>query len=171
MSLVLQKAPDFAASAFVNGQIKTFKLSELKEKWVVLFFYPLDFTTVCPTELKGFANQYEAFQKLGAEVVAVSVDSAYTHQAWITKDLPTVKYPVVSDLTKRIARDYGVLDEEKGFALRGTFIINPKGTVMYEVVAAPELGRSVDETLRSLQALQTGSPCPIDWKPGQKTLS
>jgi len=170
MVKVGQKAPDFHAQAYVNGQITSISLSEMRGKWVVLVFYPLDFTFVCPTELRAFAEQYDGFRKAGAEVVAISVDSVYSHKAWIERDLPQVKYPVVADLTKVVAREYGVLDEEKGLALRGTFIIDPDGTLRYQVVADLGLGRSTDETLRVLQALQTGELCPANWRPGQKTL-
>jgi peroxiredoxin (alkyl hydroperoxide reductase subunit C) len=167
---VLQKAPVFSAQAYHNGDIKTFNLAEQKGKWVVLFFYPLDFTFVCPTELKAFASQYETFKKEGAEVVACSIDSVYSHKAWFSKDLPEVKYPIVSDMTKEIARSYGVLNEEKGFALRGTFIIDPQGVIQYQVVTPPPLGRSTEETLRSLQALKTGELCQANWKAGDKPL-
>ncbi len=170
MAKVQEKAPDFRAQAWVNGQIKDVSLKDFHGKWVVLIFYPLDFTFVCPTELRAFAQNYEAFQKEGAEVVAISVDSVHSHKAWIAKDLPEVKYPVVSDIQKTIARDYGVLLEDKGIALRGTFIIDPHGVLQYQVVAALGLGRSTDETLRVLQALKTGELCPANWKPGAKTL-
>jgi alkyl hydroperoxide reductase subunit AhpC len=165
-----EKAPDFTADAYHKGEFRQVRLSELKGKWVVLFFYPLDFTFVCPTELKAFAGEYEKFRKLGAEVVACSVDSKFTHKAWFQKDMPEVNYPVMSDLTKEIARRYGVLNEEKGVALRGTFIIDPEGVLQYMVVAGLGLGRSTEETLRTLEALQTGELCPANWKPGQKTL-
>jgi peroxiredoxin (alkyl hydroperoxide reductase subunit C) len=175
MSLVLKKMPEVkGVAAYQNGDIKNdFSLAEhFKDKWGVLFFYPLDFTFVCPTELQAFATAQEAFKKEGAELAAVSIDSAFSHKAWFTTDpsLKEVKYPVIADLNKKVSRDFGVLDEEKGFALRGTFIIDPKGVVQYQVVAAPSLGRNTEETIRSLQALKTGEKCPANWKPGQKTL-
>jgi alkyl hydroperoxide reductase subunit AhpC len=164
-------APDFTADAFVNGQIKkSVKLSDYKGKYVVLVFYPLDFTFVCPTELRSLAQEYAAFQKAGAEVIGVSVDSVYSHKAWFERDLPEVKYPVLADITKKIAKDYGVLDEEKGVALRGTFIIDPEGKVQYMVVSGLGVGRSTDDTLRALLAIQTGELCPANWRPGAKTL-
>jgi peroxiredoxin (alkyl hydroperoxide reductase subunit C) len=163
-------APDFHAKAYHNGEFSDVALSNLRGRWVVLVFYPLDFTFVCPTELLAFAEQYGEIQKLGAEVVAISVDSVYSHKAWIERDLPAVRYPVVSDLTKAIAHAYGVLDEQAGIALRGTFIIDPEGVVQYAMVAGPALGRSTEETVRVLQALQTGELCPANWRPGQKTL-
>ena len=174
MSLVLKPVPKVEAAAYVGGEIKNeFKLSEhFKGKWGVLFFYPLDFTFVCPTELQAFAQAQEDFKKAGAELAAVSIDSVYSHKAWFSTDprLKEVKYPVISDMNKTISRDFGVLAEDKGFALRGTFIVDPKGIVQYEVVAAPGLGRSTDETLRSLEALKTGEKCPANWKRGEKTL-
>jgi alkyl hydroperoxide reductase subunit AhpC len=163
-------APDFRAQAYHNGDFTQINLSELRGRWVVLVFYPLDFTFVCPTELRAFADEYEELQKIGAEVIAISVDSVYSHKAWIERDLPSVRYPVVSDLTKAIAQTYGVLEEQTGIALRATFIIDPEGTLQYAVVAGPALGRSTEETVRVLQALQTGELCPANWRPGQKTL-
>ncbi len=163
-------APDFKAQAYHAGEFKEVSLSDFRGRWLVLFFYPLDFTFVCPTELRAFAAQEAEFRSAGAELVAVSVDSVYSHKAWMESDLPEVKYPVLSDLKKEIARDYGVLDEEKGVALRGTFLIDPEGVCQYAVVSGLGLGRSTDETLRALQALQTGELCPANWRPGAATL-
>ncbi|MEK6607632.1 MAG: peroxiredoxin [Myxococcota bacterium] len=170
MALVGKPAPDIQGQAYINGEIKKFSLAELRGKWVVAFFYPLDFTFVCPTELKAFASSHQAFRERGAEVVAISIDSVFSHKAWIERDLPDVKYAVVSDITKTIARDYAVLLDDKGIALRATFIIDPKGVVQAEQVYNTNLGRSTEETLRILDALQTGEKCPADWKRGQKTL-
>ena len=170
MVKVGQKAPDFKTDAYVNGQFKEVQLSDYRGKWVVLVFYPLDFTFVCPTELRAFAQHYGDFQKEEAEVIGISVDSKYSHKAWFEKDLPEVKYPVAADLTKAVAAQYGVLDEAKGVALRGTFVIDPEGVLQYQVVANLGLGRSTEETLRVVQALKTGELCPANWKPGQKTL-
>jgi peroxiredoxin (alkyl hydroperoxide reductase subunit C) len=163
-------APDFEASAFADGDIKSVRLSDYRGHWVVLVFYPLDFTFVCPTELLAFAGHADEFRRLDAEVIAISVDSVYSHKAWVERDLQAVRYPIVSDITKQIAREYGVLDEDNGVALRGTFIIDPEGVVQYEVVSALNLGRSTDETLRALEALQTGELCPANWRPGGETL-
>lgn len=170
MPRVGQKAPDFVASAYVNGEITTVHLAEYRGRWVVLVFYPLDFTFVCPTELLAFAGNAEEFKHLNAEVIALSVDSVYSHKAWVERDLKDLRYPIASDITKQISREYGVLDEEKGVALRGTFVIDPEGVVQYEVVSALNLGRSTDETLRALEALQTGELCPANWRPGAQTL-
>ena len=170
MLRVGQKAPDFIASAYVNGEITNVRLSDYRGRWVVLVFYPLDFTFVCPTELLAFAASAEEFKSLNAEVIALSVDSVYSHKAWIERDLRGVRYPIVSDITKQISREYGVLDDDQGVALRGTFVIDPEGVVQYEVVSALNLGRSTDETLRALEALQTGELCPANWRPGAQTL-
>jgi alkyl hydroperoxide reductase subunit AhpC len=170
MLRVGQKAPDFVASAYVNGEITNVRLADYRGRWVVLVFYPLDFTFVCPTELLAFAGNAEEFKNLNAEVIAISVDSVYSHKAWVERDLKDLRYPIASDITKQISREYGVLDEEKGVALRGTFVIDPEGVVQYEVVSALNLGRSTDETLRALEALQTGELCPANWRPGAQTL-
>ena len=167
---VRKPAPDFTAKAYVAGEFKDVSLSDYRGKWVVLFFYPLDFTFVCPTELKAFAEGYAAFQKEGAELIAVSVDSVYSHKAWFERDMPEVKYPVIGDITKSISHDYGVLNEEAGIALRGTFVINPEGILVYSVISDLGLGRSTEETLRVVQAGKTGDLCPANWRPGQKTL-
>lgn len=177
MLQVGKKAPDFDMPS--TKDLKTLKenvrLSDYKGKWLVMFFYPLDFTFVCPTELKAFHDKLDAFKKAGAEVLAVSTDSVFSHRAWINTSedkggLGTINYPLASDITKDVSRDYGVLIEEKGIALRGLFIIDPEGVLQYQVVHALNVGRSVDETLRILEALKTGGLCQADWKPGQKTL-
>lgn len=165
-----EKVPDFETEAYVNGKIQRVKLSDFKGKWIVLFFYPLDFTFVCPTEIQGFSKRIRDFEKLNAQVIAASTDSAHSHKAWFNRDMPSVKYPVLADTSHKISRDYGVLVEQEGVALRGTFVIDPDGYLQYEVVSNMNVGRSVDETLRVLSALQTGGLCPIDWKPGEKTL-
>lgn len=152
------------------------RLSDYKGKWVVMFFYPLDFTFVCPTEIRAFNDKYEEIKKAGAEVLAVSTDSVYSHRAWINTEeskggLGPMKYVLASDITKDVSRDYGVLMEDKGIALRGLFIIDPDGILQYQVVHSLNIGRSVDETLRVLEALKTGGLCGADWKPGQKQLT
>ncbi|MGZ3698084.1 MAG: peroxiredoxin [Bdellovibrionota bacterium] len=163
-------APDFRTDAYVAGQTKTVGLKDFQGKWVCLFFYPLDFTFVCPTEIRGFAAHEAAFREHGCQIIGCSTDSVYSHKAWFERDLKDVKFPVLADTNHHVSRDYGVLIEEKGIALRGTYLIDPKGTLQWMTVNALDVGRSVEETLRVLQALQTGEKCPIDWKPGQKTL-
>jgi peroxiredoxin (alkyl hydroperoxide reductase subunit C) len=140
-----------------------------------MFFYPLDFTFVCPTEIVAFSDANERFRAAGAEVLGVSIDSQFVHRAWIKtprnqNGLGELQFPLAADLTKSVSRDYGVLLEDKGIALRGLFIIDPKGMVQYAVTHNLNVGRSVDETLRVLQAFQTGELCPANWKPGSSTL-
>lgn len=163
-------APEFKAKAYLAGDFKEVSLKDFKGKWVCLYFYPLDFTFVCPTEIRAFAEKEAQFKEAGCQLVACSTDSEYSHKAWFERDLKEVKYPVLADTTHVIARDYGVLLEEKGIALRGTFLIDPNGTLQWMQVNALGTGRSVDEVLRTLQALKTGELCPANWKPGQATL-
>jgi len=169
MVKVSKPAPDFKMQALVGKEFKEVKLEDFKGKWLVMFFYPLDFTFVCPTEITAFRDAYEKFRELDAEVFTLSVDSVYSHRAW-TRDIGDLPFPWGSDITRKASADYGVLLEEKGFALRGLFIIDPDGVVKYQLVHDLGIGRSVDETLRVLSALQTGELCPVNWKPGQKTL-
>ncbi len=165
-----KEAPEFEAEAYVAGEIKRISSSDFKGKWLVLFFYPLDFTFVCPTEIKGFQNAEAEFKKLNAQVIGCSTDSVHSHKAWFQKDLPDVKFPVLADTNHRISTDYGVLIEAEGIALRGTFVIDPDGILQYQVISALNVGRSVGETVRALQALQTGGLCAVDWKPGEENL-
>ncbi|MDT8318515.1 MAG: peroxiredoxin [bacterium] len=178
-SLVQCKAPDFAAQAVMpDNSFKELKLSDYKGKWVVLFFYPLDFTFVCPTEITSISERHGEFKSLDAEVIGVSVDSHFSHLAW--KNMPRkegglghINYPLIADLNKTISKDYGVL-LDAGIALRGLFIINPEGLVQYQVVHDLGIGRNVDETLRVLNALQTvaktGEVCPANWAEGGDTM-
>lgn len=172
-----QKAPEFTmvTTKDIDNLDKIVKLSDYQGKWLVMFFYPLDFTFVCPTEIQGFNSKLEAFKQSGAEILGVSTDSVYSHRAWIKTSksdngLGGLNFPLASDITKKVSADYGVLIEEQGVALRGLFIIDPEGVLRYQVVSDLNVGRSVDETLRVLQALQTGGLCPIDWHPGDRTL-
>lgn len=165
-----QPAPEFKAQAYVNGEFKDVALKDYRGKWVCLFFYPLDFTFVCPTEIRGFAELEKKFQESGCAIIGASTDSVFSHKAWFAQDLPEVKFPVIADTNHSVSRSYGVLIEETGIALRGTFLIDPQGVLQHQSVNALGVGRSVEETLRTLQALQTGDLCPVNWKPGQKTL-
>ncbi len=177
--LVGRAAPSFKAEAVVNGDFDEIQLSSYKDKkYVVLFFYPLDFTFVCPTELHAFQEKLEEFRKRGAEVIGCSVDSKFSHYAWLNtaKDkggIQGVTYPLVADLSKNIARDYDVL-AEGGVAYRGLFLIDKKGIVRHQVVNDLPLGRSVDEALRMLEALvhveKHGEVCPANWKEGQEAM-
>jgi peroxiredoxin 2/4 len=170
-----EPAPGFTLDALVGTEKgKEFRQVSLKEfygKWVVLFFYPADFTFVCPTEIKGFSQSAGAFSKLNAVLLGASTDSKYSHLAWVQRgDLGTLSFPLLSDFKKETAQNYGCLDEKEGVALRALYIIDPEGVLQYQVVHNLDVGRSVDETLRVLEALQTGSLCPLGWKPGEKTI-
>ena len=150
-------------------------LSDYAGKWLVLFFYPLDFTFVCPTEITAVSERIADFKALDTEILGVSTDSVFSHRAWISTPreqggLGPISFPLAADTTLQVSRDYGVLVEEEGIALRGLFIIDPEGVLRYSVVHDLNVGRSVDETLRVLEALQAGGLCPANWKPGQKTL-
>ncbi|MBN2796915.1 MAG: peroxiredoxin [Clostridia bacterium] len=170
--LVGKNAPNFEMNA-VTGNAQEFvkiNLDQYKGKWLVLFFYPLDFTFVCPTEITGYSKRADEFKALNTELLGVSVDSEHSHKAWINGDLGQLNFPLASDMTKKVSDDYGVLIEEEGIALRGLFIINPEGVLQYSVVHDLNVGRSVDETLRVLKALQTGGLCPLDWDEGEALL-
>ena len=162
-------APKFKLEALVKDKFQMISSEDYKGKWIVLFFYPLDFTFVCPTEILEFSKRAAEFEKLNATILGCSVDSIYSHQAWM-KDLGQLNFPLMSDITREVSREYGVLIEEKSIALRGLFIIDPEGNLKYQVVHDLNVGRSVDETLRVLQAFQSGELCQIGWKPGDKSL-
>jgi peroxiredoxin (alkyl hydroperoxide reductase subunit C) len=175
--LVGKQAPHFTMeTAAGNGtDFGKVSLSDYKGKWLVLFFYPLDFTFVCPTEITALSESYDEFKKLNTEVLGVSTDSIHSHRAWIntpvdSNGLGKLNFPLAADLTKSVARDYGVLIEEEGIALRGLFIISPEGELKYQVVNHNDVGRSVEETFRVLEALQSGGLCPMNWKKGDKNL-
>ena len=164
-----QPAPDFSAEGVMEKDFETYNLMDYRDKWVVLFFYPKDFTFVCPTEITGFSTAHGEFEKLNATVFGCSTDSIHSHKAWL-KDLGKLKYPLLSDDSFKMSRDYNVFLEDENIALRGTFIIDPEGILRYALYHDLSVGRSVEETLRVLSALQTGELCPIGWKPGEKTL-
>lgn len=167
--LVGRAAPDFKLQGVSHENFEDYALSQFRGKWVVLFFYPLDFTFICPTEITGFSKHYDEFEKLNTVVLGASTDSVHSHKAWL-KDLGPLRFPLLADTNHQLSRDYGVLIEEEGIALRGTFIIDPEGKVRYALVHDNGVGRSVKETLRALTALQTGELCPVEWTPGEKTL-
>lgn len=178
--LVGKKAPAVRAKAVVNGAIvEGFGLEELRGKYVVLFFYPLDFTFVCPTELLAFQEQQSAFAERGAQVVGCSIDSAFSHLAWLCTPrskggIEGVTYPLIADLNKQVARAYGVLHEDEGIAFRGLFLIDREGIIRHQLINDLPLGRSVDEVLRTLDALiyheQHGEVCPANWTQGKKAM-
>ncbi|MGZ6970093.1 MAG: peroxiredoxin [Thermoanaerobaculia bacterium] len=177
--IVGRQAPEFALEGVLNGKFQTYRLSDYKGKWVVLFFYPLDFTFVCPTEILAFSDRLGEFKKLNAEVFGASVDSKFSHLAWTEKPreeggIKSLAYPLLEDLGKDLAEEYNVLAENGKIALRGLFIIDPEGVVQHATINNTAVGRSVDETLRVLQAFQhvreQGEVCPADWKPGTKAM-
>ncbi|WP_439096664.1 redoxin domain-containing protein [Geobacter sulfurreducens] len=170
-AMVGEPAPAFSLEAVVNKEFKRVNLADYRGKWVVLFFYPGDFTFVCPTEIRGFNAAVDRFTELNAVVLGASVDSKFSHLAWINRgDLGDLKFPLLADNKKEATIRYGILDEKEGVALRGLFIIDPNGVLQYQVVQTPSVGRSVEETIRVLEALQTGELCPLGWKPGEKTI-
>lgn len=176
--LVGRAMPEVELDVFHNAEIGKLHLSSFLGKWVVLFFYPADFTFVCPTELEELAAHYDEFQKLNAEVVSVSADTAFTHKAWHDSSpaLQKVRYPMAADHNGKLARMLGIYIEEEGLSLRGTFIINPEGVVKSVEVHDNSIGRSAKETLRKLRAAQyvashAGQVCPASWEPGDATLT
>jgi len=173
-----QPAPDFDMASTKNMETlaENVRLSDYNGKWLILMFYPLDFTFVCPTELTAFSDRIEDFAGIGAEVIGISTDSVHSHRAWLNtpreeNGVADLQYPLASDITGDLAKDYGVLIEGKGIALRGLFIIDPQGILKYQVVHDLNIGRSVDETLRVIHGLQTGGLCAAKWKPGQENLT
>ncbi len=176
-----QAAPDFTATAVFDQEFQTVHLSDYRGKYVVLFFYPLDFTFVCPTEITSFSDRHGEFKSKNTEVLAVSVDSEFSHLAWIQTDrkeggIGDLNYPLVSDIKKEISAAYNVLDPEAGVALRGLFIIDRDGVIQHATVNNLAFGRNVDETLRTLQAIQhvqshPDEVCPAGWQPGDQTMT
>lgn len=170
MNIVGELAPGFSAvEAYRSGEFVQISLEEYRGKWLVLFFYPRDFTFVCPTEIREFAKLEPEFAKLNCSILACSTDSKHSHKAWFEKDLPEVAYPILADTTQEITKAYGILDSD-GAAQRGTFIIDPEGLVRWMMISDNSVGRSVQEVLRVVQALQTGELCPAEWHEGDATL-
>jgi NADH-dependent peroxiredoxin subunit C len=175
--LVGQKMSGFELEAFHNEKIEKHKLSDYKGKWMVLLFYPADFTFVCPTELGEAAEYYPEFKKLNAEILSVSTDSVYVHKAWhdSSKEIKKIKYPMLADPTGKLCKSLSVYLEDEGLSLRATVIVDPKGIIKVYDVHDNSVGRSVEEILRRLQASKfvsehEGQVCPVNWKPGKKTL-
>lgn len=178
--IVGEQAPNFTATAVYDQEFLSITLSEYLGKYLILLFYPLDFTFVCPTEIIAFSDAYDIFQDLNTEILGISVDSEYSHLAWLQTDredggLGELKYPLISDLKKEISLSYNVLTEE-GIALRGLFIIDQQGIMQYKVVNNLAFGRSVEETIRVLKAIQyvqekPDEVCPANWQPGNKTIN
>ncbi len=178
--LVNKEAPDFEATAAVVDRFETIKLSDYRgKKYVILFFYPLDFTFVCPTELHAFQDALAEFEKRDCQVIGASIDSHYSHLAWLNTPrsqggIQGCAYPIIADTTKKISRDYDLLIEDAGIALRGLFLIDKQGVVQHQVVNNLPLGRSVTEALRILDALryfeQNGEVCPANWTQDSKSM-
>ena len=178
-ALVAKPAPNFTAQAVMpDGSFKEIKLSDYKGKYVILFFYPLDFTFVCPTEIIAFSKSMDEFKKRNTEVLGVSIDSHFSHLAWRNTDrknggLGDIAYPLVADLNKKITYDYGVM-HEAGIAFRGLFLIDKEGVVQHQVINNLPLGRNIDEALRMVDALQfhenNGEVCPANWKSGEDCM-
>ncbi len=181
MSLVGKQAPNFDLEGYFNGSMARYKLSDYSGKWVILLFYPLDFTFVCPTEVLKFSEAAQELSSLGCQIFGISVDSQYVHKAWVDTKREegglggNLNYPLLSDLNKQTAQDYGVLMEDAGVALRGLFLIDPDGIVMHSTINNLSVGRSVNEAKRVLKAFQfvthhDGHVCPVDWEEGQDTM-
>lgn len=162
------QAPDFKLKGIASGQVSDYSLASAKGKWLVLFFYPADFTFICPTEVTGFSKLAREFAAESCLIYGVSVDGIDSHSDW-AKELGGLDCPLLSDEAKAAAAAYGALDEKEGVALRATFIINPAGVICYQVASHVNVGRSVEETLRVVKALRTERLCPSDWKPGEAT--
>ncbi|SCJ78826.1 Alkyl hydroperoxide reductase subunit C [uncultured Eubacterium sp.] len=177
MSMINKEINDFAVQAFQDGDFRTVTKEELLGKWSVFFFYPADFTFVCPTELEDLADKYEEFQKIGCEIYGVSCDTHFVHKAWhdVSEKIKKIQYPMLADPTHAISKDFEVYIEGGGVAERGSFIINPEGKIVaYEVIAG-NVGRNADELLRRVQASQFvhehgDEVCPAKWQPGAETL-
>lgn len=172
-----QKIQDFEYDAYHNGDVAKQKLSDFKGKWLVLLFYPADFTFICPTELEEAANYYEEFKKAGAEILSISTDTVYVHKAWhdVSPAVKKIKFPMAADPTGKICREFGTYIEEAGLSLRGTFIVDPDGTLKAYEIHDNSIGRSAKEILRKVQAAKfvrenKGEVCPASWEPGKKTL-
>ncbi|MDE6363833.1 MAG: peroxiredoxin [Lachnospiraceae bacterium] len=177
MSLINREIVDFKVQAFLNNEFKEITKKDVLGKWSVFFFYPADFTFVCPTELEDLANKYEEFQKIGCEIYSVSCDTHFVHKAWhdVSKTIQKIQYPMLADPTAVLARGFDVLIEEDGLAERGSFIVNPQGKIVaYEVIAG-SVGRNAEELFRRVQASQFVAEhgdqvCPAKWQPGAETL-
>ena len=172
-----EQIQDFTVEAFHENKIKKINLSDYKGKWLVLVFYPADFTFVCPTELSELADHYEEFKKIDAEVLSISVDTVFVHKAWHDNSplIKKITYPMVADPTAKLCKEFGTYIEEEGLSLRGSFIIDPDGILKAYEIHDNSIGRSATELLRKLQAGQFvrehgGEVCPASWKPGAKTL-
>lgn len=162
-------APPFELTGVHRGQVGRHRLADYRGRWVVLFFYPADFSFICPTEVTGFQGLLPEFGSCGCQVLGVSVDPPETHLAW-ARELGGIDYPLLCDTEKSVCRAYGVLDPTDERALRASFVVGPEGAIQYALVSHRNVGRSVEETLRVVKALQTGRHCPAGWRPGDPAL-
>ncbi len=177
MSMINKEISDFAVQAYVDNSFKTVTKADVLGKWSVFFFYPADFTFVCPTELEDLANKYADFQEAGCEIYSVSTDTHFVHKAWhdASDRIKKIQYPMLADPTHALSKDFNVLIEEDGLAERGSFIVNPEGKIVSYEVNAGNVGRNADELFRKLQACQFvyehgDEVCPAKWQPGEETL-
>ena len=177
MTLINRQIPDFKVQAFHKGEFKTVTQNDLKGKWSIFFFYPADFTFVCPTELGDMADKYDVFQKAGVEVYSVSTDTHFTHKAWhdTSETIKKITFPMLADPTGHLSRAFGVHIEEEGLAYRGTFVVSPEGKIKIAEIHDNGIGRNADELVRKVQAAQfvashPNEVCPAKWRPGEKTL-
>ena len=177
MSLINKEVNDFEVKAFQNDEFKTVKKEDILGKWSVFFFYPADFTFVCPTELEDLSNKYEEFKKVDCEIYSVSTDTHFVHKAWhdASESIRKITYPMLADPTGALSRAFGVMIEEDGMAYRGTFVVNPEGKIKLAEIQDNSIGRNADELLRKVEAAQfvathDGEVCPAKWKKGAETL-
>lgn len=168
MLTIADTAPDFTLPGVHRGKVKDYSLRDARGHWLVLFFYPADFTFVCPTEVTGFSQHAAEFAKEGARIYGISVDPVDSHRSW-AEELGGIHYPLLSDVDKHVARAYQALHPKDGVAIRATYLIDPRGVIQYNVASNMNVGRSVEETLRVLRAACTGRLCPADWQPGEPT--
>ena len=176
-SIINSPIPEFKVQAYHTGVFKTVSNEDIKGKWAIFFFYPADFTFVCPTELVDMAEKYEQFKAMGVEVYSVSTDSHFVHKAWhdTSESIRKIQYPMLADPTGMLARGFGVMSEEDGMAYRGTFVVNPEGVVKLVEIQDNSIGRNAEELLRKVEAAQfvathKGEVCPAKWKKGEETL-
>ncbi|MGL4818463.1 MAG: alkyl hydroperoxide reductase subunit C [Bacilli bacterium] len=178
MHLIGKQVQDFTVEAYQQGEFKSVSLGDIKGKWSVFFFYPADFSFVCPTELADLADNYEKFQEIGCEIFSVSTDTHFVHKGWAdaSETIAKIQYPMLADPAMKLSRDFGVLIEEDGLALRGTFIVNPEAEIVAYEVNSLGIGRNAEELLRKVQAAQFVAEhgdkvCPAKWTPGEETLA
>jgi NADH-dependent peroxiredoxin subunit C len=177
MAKINQRIPEFKAEAYHNGAFKTITDKDVIGKWAIFLFYPADFTFICPTELGDMADQYDELKKLGVEVYSVSTDTHFVHKAWhdTSETIKKIKFPMLADPTGHLTRSFGIMIEEAGLALRGSFLINPEGLIKVIEIHDDSIGREAGDMVRKVQAAQyvashKGEVCPAKWKPGSSTL-